>query len=415
MDRLKLSVASLILLLSLGLSAGFAPPAEARSARGHDVSRQLGTYDRVASGLQQTTGMAISPVLVMFAHGLLTYATAPEGAELPWYASPGFLSFLGAFLLLILGKDAILPDPLKSTLSAVEEAVMPVGALVGLAVVIPPLMDGLAPLLRDAAAALQPLFQTGVAYAQDGAAAAPPDPAWITAASGVLASICGTALYAAVWFVSNTVNVLCIVAPGVAVPVLKSFRLAVVGLLYSLAAIHPLLGLAATLLVIFLSLLVFRWSFRFTVWGFLLTFDLLGRRWRKRPVGDRVPAFGGSGARRALGVPKRTLGWLSLSEGALVFRYRRFLLFPVTRTLRPEEATVGRCLAWPVLLRRDAGGRPRELFTFPLRLRGHEDFLARTLGADGVRDAGLRKHAGGAWAWIRGLWKGRETGECAPA
>lgn len=178
-----------------------------------------------------------------------------------------------------------------------------------------------------------PLATAAPAYAQGADSAAEPGAA--EALAGALASVAGAAVLAVVWCVSNAINVLLLVAPGFAVPVLKGFRASVAGGLAALEAVHPLLGLIAAAAVALFCALVVRWSFRLTVWGTLFSFDLLTRRWRRpdprlagRDGHPRARAFAAGRARQILRVPKRALGTLELGPGGLRFSWRRFLTLP---------------------------------------------------------------------------------------
>ena len=378
-----------------------------------DFSQRSARYDNLASSLQETTGMAISPVLIMFVNGLYLNITTPEGRQLPLHASPLALTIMGLFLLAVFAKDlAPVPGPLKSALSAVEEAVMPIGALSGFLIIIPSLFAAMQPLSSDLVSALSGLIGVGTAYAQAGSAAETSSSALIPLLGGLLAICCGLMIYWVVWCVSNTVNVLCIIAPSPAVPLLKAIRLLVLMFLAAMALVHPLLGLLATLLVIVVCLLIVRWAFRLTVWGVILSFDLLGRRWRKRPGGGSILAFGGSGAPKP--GAKRVLGLLHRQEGRFYFSYRRYLIFSCGFELPADGLTVGRCLLSPILLTDGRNGKERELLTFPLRFRGHEDYLAEKLKVYEVRDAGLKSGFTGAVAWLKNLWKTKDVDQCFP-
>lgn len=357
--------------------------------------------------------MAISPALIMFCDGLIKYYISSDREQLPWYATPGWLIALGLILVLVFGKDVLpLPGPVKSFLSAMEEGGMPLVAVLGFLAVIPSLGSALSPYGTEIVTSILPLFQSGLAHAQDTAAAAGSSTSLAATLGGILAAMAGTVIYWVVWCVSNTVTVLCIIAPSMAVPVLKAFRLGVLSILYGLAALHPALGLAAALLIIVLSLMVVRWAFRFSIWGFLLAFDLLRRGWRKPPTGTRILAFGAGDAPVSLGIPKRTIGYLFKADNRLVFRYRRFLLFPVECVVPSQNLIVGSCLLTPVLASMDEMGYLSEMFTFSVRYRSHETYLAEFSGAEGVRDMGILKRAAGVLSWFKNLWKNKNAAEC---
>lgn len=406
----------IIFFISFFFISGLSVPAEAsgdlyRSAQ--DLSRHSLLYDSVAVSLQEATGMAVSPILIMFAHGLYLNLSTPEGQRRPLHASPACLVIMGCFLLAVFTKDlAPLPAAIKSPLSAAEEALMPIGAVSGFIVVLPGLAAALEPFSSELAGSIIPLFQAEPAWAKGLAETAAPALTLVSVLGLILAGICCAIVYWVVWCVSNTINVLCIIAPGMAVPVLKLIRLLVLSCLVALTLIHPLLGLLSTLLLIAFCLLVVRWAFKLTVWGAILSFDLLGGRWRREPRSDRFLAFGGGQAKRLFGLPKRTCGFLYPSAEKLIFRYRRFLLFPALVIFPAKGLSVGRCLLSPVLMKVGANGEEKEIFTFPLRFRGHEEILAKTLGAEKIGPAGLKKQAGSAVDWLKKIWRNRNLDDC---
>ncbi|MDR1922432.1 MAG: hypothetical protein LBS31_11950 [Candidatus Adiutrix sp.] len=378
--------------------------------------KRVEMYESAASQLGQTTSLAVSPLLAMLIHGFSYHLGSRADASTPWFASLYFLGPLGLLLLAIAVKDVIpVPGAVKTPLNALEELLAPGSGLAAFMAGLPSLLEFFAPAAGAAAAAVWPYLPTGVAWADAGTAAelaAAPPAGLISMLSGFLAALAGGAIFAAVWVVSNAATVLCLVVPGFIGAILKSGRAALGAALYGLGAIHPGLGLAAALLVIFISFLVARKAFRFTVWGFIFAWDLLGRRWRKTPRPEKALAFGGGGAKRMFGIPKRCLGFLEFTPEGPVFVWRRWLLFP-TRVLLTGDLVVGRCLSWPILAGHDQNGRLREWISFPLRLRGHEEFLRQAAGAGEIRDLGLKGQAAKGWARIKALCSSKAE-DCEP-
>jgi hypothetical protein len=238
----------------------------------------------------------------------------------------------------------------------------------------------------------------------------------VSALAGFMASLTGAVIFIAGWLTSNTVTVLCLLAPGLAAPVLKSFRLLAVGSLVGLQAAHPALGLLASLAVIVICLILFAWSFRLTVWGVLFSFDLVSLRWRRaEPPAppEKVLAFAGASAPKDLGINKRTLGWIVRGGDRPIFTYRRFLVFRRAVPL-PSPFVIGRTLTAPILAAAGRDGRYRELMFFRLKDKGHEPFLREILGAASIELFGLAKSSRRAWDWLKGLFS-RRTNELDPA
>jgi hypothetical protein len=363
---------------------------------------------RAINALEDHTGLALAPGLALLARGIYVRMTAEDGAKLPWHASEKFLIVLGCVLGLFLVKDFIPVEPLQKFLAAGEEGSMMAIGLMAYAAAIPGLAGLLGPAAGKVASLAAPLLFASPAFAQGGAS----DPALVSALASAMAHACGTVVFAVVWCVSNSINVLLLLAPSFAAPFLKGFRLAVAGGLAGLGAVHPLLGLVGAIAVIIVCVALVRWSYKLTAWGIGFSFDLVFLRWRRPDPAlsggngtPRARAYATGAARRRLRVPKRASGILEARDGQLFFRYRRLLIFrrevPV-----PGPAFVLRRMLAPALAVRDPGsGRVLALFAFRLRHRGHEELLCRALGLSGTEDWGLSRAKARAFQWLKGLFK----------
>ncbi|MDR1577410.1 MAG: hypothetical protein LBT86_04170 [Deltaproteobacteria bacterium] len=382
----------------VGLLLGFILIGLAASARAvlpgtGEMIEDLGRFEIISDRLNNITGLAVSPALVLFASGLYKRATTEDGQE-PWLASPWLLFILGVTLAVFFLKDVIPIGAIQKPLAAVEEVSMTLWGALGL-LVSTPLWSSVKPMIEKTVVFLWPL-SSSLAQAADPSTTLEPS------GGGFFATLAGAVIYGVVWCVSNTINIMCLVAPSLVAPILKGFRLALVGTLMGLSAIHPLLGLVAAILVIIVSLILFRWAFKLTVWGFIFTFDLLFRRWRREPDLARIQAFVGSLGAKKWKIPKRSLGYLQFNNNVLTFAYRPFLFLRKTITI-PGTPTLGRQLLWPTLLLPNDQGQPRPAFAFRLALKGHEDALAKTLGVSQVADHGLRRRVVSTWRWIKGF------------
>jgi hypothetical protein len=109
----------MLALLAL-LAAGLISPAGVQASS----TWQEAAYGKAADSLQEGTGLAVAPGLMLLARGLYRYATAEEGSALPWHADPRFLAALAILLALFLLKDFIPAEPLQKLLAALEEGSM---------------------------------------------------------------------------------------------------------------------------------------------------------------------------------------------------------------------------------------------------------------------------------------------------
>jgi hypothetical protein len=111
----------------------------------------------------------------------------------------------------------------------------------------------------------------------------------------------------------------------------------------------------------------------------------------------RVLAFSGGG----VPLPVRTVGWLSLENGVVLFKYRRGFILPRVVTLSPA-LRVERGLLHPVLL--DEQGRLA--FRLTPRVRGQEAEVAALLGGLGVEDLPVMRGLRGVGAWLKSVLGG---------
>ena len=396
---------AVVLLLSFFLSATLSA-----GGRASQTSNYMDYSSTVAAGVNATTGTAISPLTILFCHGLYCFVSAgmEDSEKLPWHAQPSVLVVLGFLLLMIFLKDTVPLGPLKKPFDAMDEGIMVGGSLLSLFILLPYLTEMFSPVAEMFVEAAWGWFSASPAWADGELPGGLEETgSFISMISGFLASLAGLVIFTVVWLVSNTINVICLLAPGLAGTFLKCLRLALVGSLYGLAAIHPLLGLAASLLIIFISVVVAGWSFRMTVWGALLAFDLFFRRWRKAPSGNRLAAFSGVALAESKNIAKRTFGVVAMDGGRPVFRYRRFFIFPRAVLLpTPENLVLGRCLSTPLLAaaQDDSSGA---LLSFRLRDHGHEAFLAEQLNIGTIKDMGIGGKVASARQWLAGLLRSR--------
>ncbi|MDR2351559.1 MAG: hypothetical protein LBF22_00075 [Deltaproteobacteria bacterium] len=367
---------------------------------------ELDGFEFFADTLGIDTSSAIVPGLAILARGIFTYVRSEDKDSLPWHAQLKFLLILSAILFLFFVKDWIPIEPLQKFLTALEEGSMALWGLIGYLFVIPGLQEALFPVVERTVHYLAPLIFTSTAYAQDGMSRVPE----LSGVSAILASVVGTIIYWVVWCVSNTINVLCLITPCFVAPLLKFIRVAVVGIILSLAEIHPMLGLIASLIVVLISFVMLRWSLRLTVWGVLFSFDMVFLRWRKSSIEKNTrfaKAFAGHSARRFFKIPKRTRGRLYLQNGSLFFAYRRFLFFKRTVHI-PGPYVIGRTLISPILTLAE-GDKYYEIFSFRLYYRRHEEYLVRLLNARSLEIVGVIKAKNKALNWFRGLFKREEV------
>lgn len=362
----------------------------------------------VAEAISQSTGIAISPLLGVGALGAWTYFRVPEAQrhQLPWFAQLWF--WLPALLLvaLLVAKDPLLGflPIVKKPLDALDVVEDKISAVLAGAVVIPMLISVLSRALFGGEVAglsaggpflmaiALPAFLTGA-------------PAKILIALAVVGSM---AAFFFTWLAAHTINVLILLSPfGPLDTLLRAVKGLTLMALVITTVFAPVLGLLVSLLIVMVAWKVSGWSFRFTVFGSVLAWDILsfGHR-RVAATTERIKAFSGP---RLAEIAPRTYGELERrGQSQPVFAHRPWLVLPINRVPIPAgELEIGKELLSPVLMEAsDREGGSRHFVRFPPRFTGHEEDLAERFGARRVRLLGVRRHLGDLGDWLRGAFDG---------
>ena len=367
----------------------------------HEACASTHTQQATQS-INMATMASLSPLLTLSAMGVKTRLTAQEGAVLPFHARTEFLALALSLLVLLFCKDTIgeLFPLAKKPLDALDVVQNKAMGVACAAVVLPKVAAAAKGAVAIGMSSAWNMFGPDVAFAATGAAQV--TPGWIDTASWWISYTLGAAAFYAIWCASHMVNVLGMLAPVPLVgPVLKAIRLALLGALASADAIHPLLGLAMSALILFTAAKAAGWSTRLMVFGAVSGFDILSLRWKSPMPGEAILAFSSSSG--SFNLPRRVLGKLTATEGVLSFAYKPFFLAPrLTKNVdTPEGLAVARAVAFPLVIARNRKSYST-LFTLPPRYRGHEQEIAERLGCGAVPSA-LGRGIRSAWAWIKGF------------
>ncbi len=346
--------------------------------------------EKINKAFVALTGEAINPLFGVTALGIYTYYRTDSAFrdQLPIYDRPiVWLPFLAIILLMLFNSTAGEAFPfLKAPLNALGDFVNKVGALVLLPLAVKMFADALAEPIGREAANLAGNF-SAVAYAGEAVASGG---FWL-GAGWLAALVLGMVVYLAVWLTFNVVDVLILLCPFPGVDaLLKSCRLAMIGILSGSYHVSPYLALVLSLLVVAASFFIAGWSFRLSVFGLIYSTDILF--FRKKDVDKTgILAFSASALRRTGKIPVRTLGSLRIdAEGRLVFAYRPWLILRKRRFAlgKADDFSCGKGLLNASLVdARDAG---TAWLSFPPRYRGREADIAKSfaLHAVVVRSAG---------------------------
>jgi len=383
-------------LLICSLIVAWLIPAEGLAAAAvEDFKKDTSVGVRAAESLSQVTGIAISPLLGVGAMGAYKYyRTKPEDrGRLSWYAQPWFwtvaLTIVGVCLL----KDSLgpaIPTSLKKPFDVLElfenkaSAIIATGAIIPIAAEV---FEQLKPNLSSQ------LDLAGLHFAAVG----------LHSLGDVIMIPLALVIYAVVWLVSHTINVLVLVSPFTTVDtVLKSFRTTVLASVVGTQFLDERLGAAWALIIFLLCLLLAPWAFRTVVFGTVFAWDILTfRRMRFSPSPSGNWMFT---AQKIGQAPHRAFGILSRkTDGNLVFSWRPWLILPARmEILPPGQYVIGRGLIHSEILRVEGEHAP-DIFNLPPRCNQHEDALAALYQFTEVRPIGLRA----AWAWLKELFLAR--------
>jgi hypothetical protein len=405
------------LIIILALIAGAAAYGSEYKALDR-IQKDAGTLDRylkkggeIAYRITELTGVALSPLVgLVVIGGIEHYKAKKEGGPISWYFSLWFLATLVLILVLITLKDTIgeAAPFLKKPLDALDFVQHKFSGILAFAIVGPQLVLSILAPVEQAVSFFFDL--AGPA----GAWAAGSEPTGMAGVIGVVlvGAIVVSSLVAALFFVvillaAGAVESLILLAPIPFVGlILRGFRLSILGLLGLGAAISPVIGVVLSLAIFYVSYRILGWSFRLSVFGWVLVYDpLTGQRNYVDLTRDAgLAAFS---APEFAGVRNRTYGRLSRRGESLVFEYRPWLILPKKRAALPEPPErigVARGTLFPSVVALGEGHRRHPaLCNLPPRYKGHEEDAARSLGLSGeVHDQRFHRRLSDAWRWIRG-------------
>lgn len=380
-----------------------------QAAKGAPAEEHFRAGEQLARTLTLVTGVPISPLLGVASLGTLRWLKTPESLRpaLPWYTSPWFWG-IGFAVVLLFTFNTIIGDAvpgLAKPMEFVEVIENKASGVVAAPVLLLEVSRSLGSAgILEASGSTGNLGASGLALIAQTSVLN-----WnVLGRSAVL--VLALAAAAVVFLAFHAFQVLIAIAPFPFVGMLlRTARMSILAVVAGASLIHPLLGAVVSLGVLLIAALVAAWSFRMTVYGSVLAWDVV--TWRvgsADPKHDELRAF----ATRGMGgPPTRTYGRLERSaDNRWCFCWRPWLL------LSPRELDLGRDVDLAVLrgvfsprLIRTGNRNGVVVARFPPRFRGLEDRLAVRLGTTDVRDGLTLRGFRLAWQWFRELVTGRET------
>ena len=361
--------------------------------------------EEIARTITLTTGVPVSPLLGVSTLGAWRWYTTPETerASLPWYARPWFWGSGLCLVLLFTANTTIggLIPGLKKPMDFVEEHENKLSALVAA----PAVLLEVKRLLAISAPGLFASHAAGVGIPGLAFLSGAPVDAWLQPFVSLGLAILYAACFLIVFLAFHAIQVLIALSPSAILDMLlRSFRVAVLGLLGISSWIHPYLGATLGLAILFVALLIAGWSFRLTVYGSLFSWEFLsGRDGTSDPATGSVAAFSQKGLK---GLPVRSFGRLETNGAAWFFSWRPWLVLPRRAlALPPGETAILKGAISPLLVRQGAL-RAQTLVRFPPRYRLREAALAQRLGVGEVLEGRIVRGFKAAWKWLQQTFAG---------
>ena len=338
------------------------------------------SFGTVAENISAATGLGISPFFVMGAMGAYKYSVTSETERpnLEWYCHPAVWGTIWILIILCALKvciSSVVPGATKP-LDAVERATKQVaGPIAGLSVAGTSVLKSSALFTATTEHSASPVMCASLL---------PADalPGWL-----VLLSFCFFG-FGMVWLSFNAIDTLIFLCPFGAVEFVSKFlKIALLLVICGALWLSPLLALLICAILILIAAKLAGWAFRITVFGMVITADSIFP-WigRKKADTSNPHAFV---ACRPLRVPSRTYGRLNYVNGKHIFTYRPFLILPKKRVALPGG---NRYIVRGVLMPSASDAMTSKAsarILFPPRYRGKEEFLARGLMINEIRDCAI--------------------------
>lgn len=328
----------------------------------------------LAEGVSQLTGVAISPLLGVSGVGAWEYFTTAEAerAELPWFCHPVAWGIGFTILGLVMLKDVFgagMPTILKKPLDVIELFEDKISAVVASAALIPFLDHEITKVFAKGDPTA---WVTG--FSSAGFAAI--DPVLAQSPTLLLVILVPLSLIAffAVWLSSHALNVLLLFSPfGLLDLFLKISRLLFLAFLTLLSAVAPVLAAILCGVLILLALWFAPRTFRFCVFGSVMSADLLRSLVRQSDRHDKTRGFL---ARRVGGLAALSFGQLGQEDGVVMFSSRFLLLGPVRRVALPasDRLDLEKGVIFPSI-RKDRGGSEKAAALVHLLPRHRHDLI----------------------------------------
>jgi len=354
--------------------------AQEQQLRNQELKEYFAEKEQTAKTMAILTGTAMNPLLIPGALGVYKYYTASEEErhKLFWYYQPWFWGIcLG---LAVIGFIISIPSITLNLPSVLSSFVELCNKKLGLVLSSPMVFDHGVSFAKQLSNAVPPLE---VSYVS--ASMIPTE--WISITIIVPAIFF---VFIAIWLLNYVFEVLLFICPfGWIDLILKTMRGIFYVLLFATAIFFPSLIYVLVIPVAVIAVLLFGWSVRRTIMGFVLLEDFI--YYRKREVSiDKggVLVFNSN----------KNLGRLTEEDGRLKFSYKRYFLFAKTVILDRSETFLKKGF-----LHSTIHNKGKSVYMLSPRYQKKLEEVKAYLGAQRIEDSCLKKGIKGIIEWSKRL------------
>lgn len=383
----------IVLILSVMPVSAFAQE-NLEKLQSQEIKQYLAEHENNNNAIATLTGTAINPLLVPGAIGAYKYYTTPNEARnlLPWFYQPWFWGI--CLILVALAYVPAIPANFLNLPPAFSKFIELCNKKIGLLLASPLLFDTGVTLAKQLAEAAPSVFTVDRQFVY--ASIVPwerlsgtPQVLWFIAIVPMLFFV-----FFAIWLLNYVFDVLIFLCPfGWIDLFLKILRGIFYALLLITAVFFPQLIYILVIPVVIVSVLLFGWSVRRAIMGFVFLKDFIFRN-KKASVGKvGLLAFWSSNK----GVKSKSIGRLTEKGGDLSFSFRRYFLFLNTVTIDRSEIVVKKGFLYSTVYNTGVA-----ICTLPPRYQNSTEEIKAYLAAR-IEDGSLKKGLKGILEWFKGL------------
>jgi len=353
-----------------------------------DSKEHVEKSEQIAHKVSQLTGTAVNPLLVSGAIGAYKYYSTPVEArsQLPWYYQSWFFAICLALALLafIVSCPSIIAN-LPSQISGFVELC---NKQIGLVLATPGILSTIMALGSDlveaqaAASISQPYLYASFLPIEL------PQNIWFISIVPMLLFV-----FFAIWLLNFVFDVFIFFSPfGWFELGLKILRGIFYVTLLTVTIFFPQMVFVLVIPIAIISVILFGWSIRRVIMGFVFLKDFLNRKKEKSIDKDEIAVFADS----SLGCPAKCYGVLTVQDENLVFSYKKFFLFRKIKTINNTELVLKKGFLYSTLYNNGTA-----TCSLPPRYQKITEQVRDSLRIQKFEDSTLKKGFRGAIEWIK--------------